>query len=375
MKKGLKIWLIVWWSLLVAWWARAWLTKVWIVPNYFDIEFLCPWTSVNIDFWISDSWEYDRRDPDCSKKCYKECEKHEDEPFWYMCWNGCISKCEMPKWNNCLNSCEMPDMWEELDSYYAEEDYRHWCKETYTWNNGSSECYSSAWGFWGDSLSYEKHYEEWIDEMFDWYQEELKAYESCRKSCGMSPSMDMVMKPIIYLYPTQETEINVTLWTPENLSHTYPKYNSEKWRNVVAEPDGDLEDMDTWRKLYALYREWKTYAEDNFEEWFVVKWEDIIPFLEEKLAILWLNEREAEEFIVYWLPQMENNKYNLIRFETQAQQDENMPLNITPTPDTVIRVMMDWKAIDEPINIPEQELTTPERTWFTVVEWWGSPRN
>jgi hypothetical protein len=39
-----------------------------------------------------------------------------------------------------------------------------------------------------------------------------------------------------------------------------------------------------------------------------------------------------------------------------------MPLNITPTPDTVKRVMMDWKAIDEPINIPEQELTTPERT-------------
>ena len=133
--------------------------------------------------------------------------------------------------------------------------------------------------------------------------------------------------------------------------------------------------MDTWRKLYALYREWKTYAEDRFEEWFVVKWEDTISFLEEKLAILWLNEREAEEFIVYWLPQMENNKYNLIRFETKEEQDENMPLNITPTPDTVIREMMDWKAINEPIDIPEQKLITPERTWFTVIEWWGSPRN
>jgi hypothetical protein len=37
--------------------------------------------------------------------------------------------------------------------------------------------------------------------------------------------------------------------------------------------------------------------------------------------------------------------------------------------------MMDWKAIEEPIEIPEQGLSTPERTWFTVVEWWGSPRN
>jgi len=182
-------------------------------------------------------------------------------------------------------------------------------------------------------------------------------------------------KPIIYIYPTSETEVNVKLWKPQNLLHTYPKYNSEKWRNVIAQPNGDLENIDTWRKLYALYREWKSSNETNFDEWFVVAWKDIIPFLEEKLAILWLNEREAEEFIVYWLPQMENNKWNLIRFETKAEQDENMPLNITPKPDTVIRVMMDWKAIDESVEIPEQQLETPERNWFTVVEWWGSPRN
>jgi hypothetical protein len=59
---------------------------------------------------------------------------------------------------------------------------------------------------------------------------------------------------------------------------------------------------------------------------------------------------------------MEDNKYNLIRFETTEEQNENMPLNITPIPDTVIRVMMDWKAIDESIEIPEQHLITPERS-------------
>ena len=245
MKKGLKIWLIVWWSLVVTWWARAWLTKAWVIPNWFEIELLC------------------------SNK-------------------------------------------EKEQNILIDSDIRY-----------------SNWDF----------------------------------------------KPIIYLYPTEETQVNVTLWSPENLSHTYPKYNPNNWRNVVAQPNGDLKDMDTWRKLYALYREWETYNETNFDEWFVVKWEDMISFLEEKLAILWLNEREAEEFIVYWLPQMENNKYNLIRFETKAEQDENMLLNITPTPDTVIRVMMDWKAVEEPIDIPEQELVTPKRNWFTVVEWWGSPRN
>ena len=255
MKKWLKIWLIVWWSLLVVWWAWAGLTKAWIISNWFDIGFLCPNTDI-------DNYQNYGYEPDC---------------------------------------------------------FGFWCEEYY-----------------GPAIA---------------------------------------GKPIIYLYPQTETEVKLKLWTPENLLHTYPKYNSEKWWNMVAQPNWDLEDMNTWRKLYALYREWKIYGEDNFTEWFVVKWKDIIPFFEEKLAVLWLNEREAEEFIVYRLPQMENNKYNLIRFETIEEQDENMPLNITPVPDTVIRVMMDWKAIDEPIDITEQELNTPERTWFTVVEWWWSYKN
>ena len=50
------------------------------------------------------------------------------------------------------------------------------------------------------------------------------------------------------------------------------------------------------------------------KEGFIVKGEDTAKFLEEKLEILGLNEREAEEFIIYWLPKLEANKYNYIRF-------------------------------------------------------------
>ena len=123
--------------------------------------------------------------------------------------------------------------------------------------------------------------------------------------------------------------------------------------------------------MYALY--WEGYSNEDSEinEWFVVKGEDTISFLEEKLALLWLNEREAEEFIVYWLPELENNKYNLIRFKTQEEIERWMPLIVDPKPDTVIRVLMQYKALDEAIDIEEQKIVTPERVWFTVVEWWG----
>ena len=43
---------------------------------------------------------------------------------------------------------------------------------------------------------------------------------------------------------------------------------------------------------------------------FVVEGKDTIKFLEEKLKQLGLTDKEADEFIIYWLPKLENNKYN-----------------------------------------------------------------
>ena len=48
-----------------------------------------------------------------------------------------------------------------------------------------------------------------------------------------------------------------------------------------------------------------------------------------------------------------------------------MQLNITPQPDTVIRVMMDFKASNRYVKMIPQEIQTPERVGFTVVEWGG----
>ena len=187
-----------------------------------------------------------------------------------------------------------------------------------------------------------------------------------------SPFDDMPVdyKPIIYLYPKVETEVTVKVGNPQNLTHTYPKYKNE-WQ-VLAKPNGDLKDIKTGRNLYALYWEGINTVKPNMNEGFIVKGEDTIKFLEEKLEILGLNEREAEEFIVYWLPKLESNKYNFIRFQTEEEINNNMPLEITPKPDTVIRIVMEFKKLENPIQIQEQKLITPQRTGFTVVEWGGT---
>lgn len=180
-----------------------------------------------------------------------------------------------------------------------------------------------------------------------------------------------VDKPIIYLYPEEQTKVSVELKRKENITCSYPKY-VDGWK-VIAEPNGDLIDIEDGRKLYSLYYE----CENEFEygmtdEGFVIEGKDSAEFLEEKLSILGLNEKETEEFIIYWLPKLEANKYNYIRFATYEEIDENMPLEVTPTPDTKIRIVMIFKGLDEQIEIKEQKLDKAERNGFTVVEWGGT---
>ena len=177
-------------------------------------------------------------------------------------------------------------------------------------------------------------------------------------------------KPIIYLYPEEKMNITVKLGRPQDILVSYPEYEGE-W-NVLARPDGSLVDLDTGRNLYALYYEGRYTANNNMEEGFVVKGSDTISFLEEKLEILGLNEREAEEFIVYWLPKMQDNNYNYIYFMDIDEIDEVMPLYISEEPDTLIRVLMQFKPLNEYMEVKEQELEKVDRNGFVVVEWGGT---
>ena len=84
-----------------------------------------------------------------------------------------------------------------------------------------------------------------------------------------------------------------------------------------------------------------------------------------------LTPREYNEFIVCCLPLLQDNPYNIISFQTDVYTDA-AKLQIDPAPDTLIRVFMTWKGCESFVQLPAQELTAPERTGFTVVEWGGT---
>ena len=103
--------------------------------------------------------------------------------------------------------------------------------------------------------------------------------------------------------------------------------------------------------------------------------EDTVSFLEEKLAILGLNERESADFITYWLPILSQSDYNRITFPC-ADDARLVPLQCQPQPDTLIRVYMLSEGLDEAVMMELQTLMpAPIRTGLTVVEWGGSRRN
>ncbi len=178
-----------------------------------------------------------------------------------------------------------------------------------------------------------------------------------------------VYKPMLYVYPTEDMDLTIKLKNDNLITYSYPKYNNE-WR-VHATVDGNLYDYETGRNYYALFWEGIDNNIYDMNEGFIVAGKDTVKFLEEKLSILGLNDKEVNEFIVYWLPKMEDNKYNYIRFRTEEEINAYMPIEFSSNPDTLIRVYMDFKVLDKKVNIKEQKLTSVSREGFTVVEWGG----
>lgn len=179
-------------------------------------------------------------------------------------------------------------------------------------------------------------------------------------------------KPVIYLYPAHTADVQVRLDYAGTLTCTYPRYQEEGWK-VTAQPDGTLTDAAGQTYNY-LYWEGTAAADYDFSRGFCVAGQDTAAFLEDALARLGLTRREANEFLVYWLPQMEPNAYNLIAFQTDAYTAQ-AALEVTPAPDTILRVFMAWQPLAEPVAVEPQTLTAPTRTGFTLVEWGGTQVN
>jgi len=180
-------------------------------------------------------------------------------------------------------------------------------------------------------------------------------------------------KPAIYLYPTVKTEISVKNDCKGTIMNTYPLY--KKGWNIIAEPNGTFYNLDDKRIYNYLFWDFSygfTPKHFKYENGFYIKKEDNITFLQQKLEVLGLNNTEINDFVVYWLPELNKNEENFIHFWVNDNIDNSSILNINPKPDTLLRIFMEFKAYNGEQKLPVQALTSTPRKGFTVVEWGGS---
>ena len=182
--------------------------------------------------------------------------------------------------------------------------------------------------------------------------------------------MESTKKPVIYLYPEDSTNIYVKVLGAE-ITTSYPEYK-DGW-NIIANPDGTLIDINN-RIYNYLYWEGDSKKYVDMSSGFVVKNENIISFLEEKLSEIGLSHKESCDFISYWLPQINKYEYVLISFQME-NYEETIKLEYSIEPDNELRLCVAFKGLDEYIDIPTQDLSYYNkfnRDGFYVVEWGGT---
>lgn len=177
-------------------------------------------------------------------------------------------------------------------------------------------------------------------------------------------------KPVLYLYPEESTQVSLELDYDGRITAEYPTSIDEKWE-LLAQPDGTLTMGE--RNYPYIFWEGVSPLTQTFEftEGFSVSRANYISFLEEKLTLLGLNEKEQADFITYWLPKMQVHEWTTVRF-LYEEYAELAKWNIEPLPDTFIRVFVIMEGSDHAVKIPKQNLQAAERKGFTAVEWGGT---
>jgi hypothetical protein len=176
-------------------------------------------------------------------------------------------------------------------------------------------------------------------------------------------------KPVIYLYPTETQKISVKVEPQGGMSVSIPAYH-QGWE-VEADPQSKITNLADGLTYPYLFWEGRGGIYQTPEKGFVVAKGEVNNFLQEKLHQLGLNAQETADFMEFWYPKMQRSPYYFITFLGNSAMDELAPLTISPKPDTIIRVLMDFVPLEKPIQVQGFKIRTPERKGFTVVEWGG----
>lgn len=177
-------------------------------------------------------------------------------------------------------------------------------------------------------------------------------------------------KPAIYLYPTEKTTVNVQVAPKGFLTYTDPVYPSGGW-TITAYPTGEI---DSNNKQYDyLYYESKILDSEVEKptKGYVVTYENLANLYDTLLPQMGLNSKEVQDFKTYWNNKLPASPYYFVGVMTEKSIDRIEPLQVSPKPQTIVRVRLYFEALPEFKVVEEPTFGSIQRDGFTVVEWGG----
>lgn len=174
-------------------------------------------------------------------------------------------------------------------------------------------------------------------------------------------------KPVIYLYPAETTEVSVKVGA--DITQSEPAYNSG-WQ-VTASPLGKLTTSDGSLFDYLF---WEGFGKGEYPQittGTVVAASDAVQKIKTDLSTIGLNSKEIADFVEFWGPKLPTSGSVRLTWLTNDEMNKLAPLSVSPKPDSVIRVFLDFASVNGGAAITPQTLPTYARNGFTLVEWGG----
>lgn len=206
------------------------------------------------------------------------------------------------------------------------------------------------------------------------YEDVFGRFHAITRSIFQSPAE--CGKPVIYLYPEQSVDVNVQVMPTKGFTKVDPVYPEGGW-DVHAYPSGKL--FNYGDKLTYPYLFWEGLSDVFYAQprkGFVVSRQFLGSLFDNTLKAQNLNEIEIADFKEFWVPKMleDDAPFFFVTYTSEEFIDAAAPLFVTPKPDTIIRVMMDYEPLESQLERGEVEpmvFSPRERKGFTVVEWGG----
>lgn len=177
------------------------------------------------------------------------------------------------------------------------------------------------------------------------------------------------LKPNIYIYNMERTDVKVTFDQPWLLTTTIPEY-MDSWE-VVTGKEGQLADADGNEYGFLFYESETIKSLFQTEEGYRIPADRREETYRGILTEMGFNEQEIKDFVEFWSERIPEGVDYIMYPQGTDRVDLAMPITISPMPQSIERIWFVFLA-DEGQEVGEPELIRVERDAnYSVIEWGG----